>query len=357
MFGRVCFSYDKMFLTCFTGLEDKIVEPPYAEKDIETARMIFQRAVEYFKIPDEPPIETVKDFIREDGTVDLTNAPMVLVRTWEDGSKFLNLAFFYDGVFTVLADYNPLPAILDFLGDARQVISSRFPHWTDEEKEKHSEYEAFKMTLILFSRIYPRMNLAMQNFISEVVQAWFIDWRKFEAQVNSESGVRPIPVSEVKLFRDVLKGYEDDLLKLWLDVPDRKLEEKKIQLAREYPSILKHWQKLRGWCRNQDTDWREYAKAGRFLDTPDDLLDKLENSVAEKTFHFALEHAARRAGLLKLSQDAKVLEKRAQQIKITGYTPRQLLIFVKEGEKLLGEMQAQSILHPDQETGEAKKSA
>ena len=331
------------------------MEPPYTEKDIETARMIFQRAAEYFKIPDEPPLETVKDFIREDGTIDLTNVPTVMVRTWEEGSKFLNLAFFYDGVFTVLADYNPLPAILDFLGDARQLIISRFPQWTEEEKEKHSQYESFKMTLILFSRIYPRMNLAMQNFVSEVVQAWFIEWRKWEAQVYSESGIKPIPVSEIKEFRSLLKGHEDDLLKLWLDVPDRKLDEKKMQIAKEYPSILKHWQKIRGWCRNQDIDWREYAKAGRFFDTPDDLLDKLEVSGDEKTFHFALEHAARRAGLLKLSQDTKVLEKRAQQIKLTGYTPRQLLIFLKEGEKLLGEMQAQSPLHPNQETGEQGK--
>lgn len=328
------------------------MEPPYSEKDIETARMIFRRAVEYFKIPDEPSPETAKEFIREDGTIDFDNAPMVVVREWENGAKFLNMAYFYDGTLTVLADYNPIPAILDFIGEARQLISIRFPQWTDDEKDKHSEYEAFRMTVMLLLRIYPRMNLAMQNFVSEVIQAWFIEWRKFEAQVYSESGVKPVPVSEVKLFRGLLKGYEDDLLKLWLDVPDRKLDEKKMQFAKEYPSILKHWQKLRTWCRDEDLDWREYAKAGRFLDTPDDLLVKLENSDGEKTFHFALEHAARRAGLLKLSQDSKVLEKRAQQIKITGYTPRQLQTFLKEGEKLLGEMQAQSTLLPNQETGE-----
>jgi hypothetical protein len=338
-------------------LEDKVVEPPYTEKDIETARMIFRRAVEYFKIPDEPTPEAAQEFICEDGTLDLSKAPMVTVRTWDNGAKFLNLLYFYDGTLTVLADYNPLPAILDFLGDARQIISSRFPQWSDEEKEKHSEYEAFKMTLMLFSRIYPRMNLAMQNFVSEVVQAWFIEWRKWEAQVYSESGIKPIPVSEVKMLRGVLKGYEDDLLKLWLDVPDKKLEEKKMQFAKEYPSILKHWQKLRTWCRSEDVDWHEYAKAGKFLDTPDDLLDKLEESGAEKTFHFALDHGARRAGLLKFSQDAKVLEKRAQQIKITGYTPRQLITFLNEGEKLLGEMQAQNALPPNQEIGELEKPA
>ena len=331
------------------------MEPPYTEKDIETARLIFKRAIDYFKIPDEPPPEALKEYICEDGTVDLSNAPMVVVRKWDNGETFLNIAFFYDGIITVLADYNPVVSILDFLGEARQLITTRFPHWTDDEKEKHSQIEAFKMTIMLFSRLYPRWNLTMQNFVSEVIQAWFIEWRKWEAQVYSESGIKPSPVSEIKLFRDLFKGYENDLLKLWLDVPDRKLEEKKIQFAREYPAILKHWQKLRSWCRNQDADWREYAKAGKFLDTPDDLLDKLENSEADKTFHLALEHGARRAGLLKLSQDAQILEKRAKQIKVTGYTPRQLLNFLEEGQKLLGEMQPETVLHPDDRSDEAKK--
>jgi hypothetical protein len=330
------------------------MEPPYAEKDIETARFIFQRAVEYFKIPDEPTLETAQEFISEDGTLDLSKAPMVTVRTWDNGAKFLNLAYFYDGTLTVLADYNPLPAILDFLGDARQVISSRFPQWTEDEREKHSEYEAFKMTIMLFSRIYPRMNLAMQNFVSEVIQAWFIEWRKWEAQVYSESGIKPIPISETKEFRSLLKGYEDDLLKLWLNVPDRKLDEKKMQLAKEYPSILKHWQTLRTLSRADGNDWRDYSKPERFVDTPDDLLDKLEDSEAEKLSHFALEHAARRAGLLKFSQDDKILEKRAKQIKITGYTPRHLQNFLEEGNKLLEEMKAQSSFHPNNETEESK---
>lgn len=341
----------------FYDLEAVTVEPPYSEKDIETARRIFRRTIDYFNIPDEPSPETIKEFIRGDGTVDLSKTPIVVIRKWENGETFLNMAFFFNDVMTVLADYNPIVSILDFLGEARQLIANSFPTWSDDEKEKHAELEAFKMTIMLFSRLYPRWNLTMQNFVSEVIQAWFIEWRKWEAQVYSESGIKPFPVSETKLFRGLLKEYENDLLKLWLDVPDRKLEEKKIQFAREYPSILKHWQKLRLWCRNRDADWREYAKAGKFLDTPDDLLDKLENSDADKTFHLALEHGARRVGLLKLSQDAHILEKRAKQIRLTGYTPRQLMNFLEEGETLLGEMHAQSSLHPKKEIGESDESS
>src|SRR5205085_9521605 len=111
---------------------------------------------------------------------------------------------------------------------------------------------------------------------------------------------------------------------------------------------------LRTWCRDPNTDWREYAKIEKFSDTPDDLLDKLENSDAEKTSFLALEHAARRAGLLKVCQDEKILEKRAQQIKVTGYTPRQLQNFLEEGKKLLDEMQMQSPFRPDDMTSEPK---
>lgn len=335
------------------GPELTLMAVSHSEADIRIAKNLYQRAIDHFKIPDEPPLEAVKGFLKEDGTIDFSKAPpLVVVRTWGDGSKFLQLAFFYDDTLTVLADYSPVITILDFLDEARVLINSRLPSWPDHKKEVAAQYEAFKMTLMLFSRIYPRMNLFMQNFVSEVIQAWFIQWRKFEAQVNSESGVKSAPFSETKLFRGLLKEYENDLVKLWLNDAGKDLDEKKMQIAREYPATLRHWQRLRKMCRSEDLEWRDYARSARFLDTPDDLLDKLENADGEKTFHFALEHAGRRAGLMKLSQDANVLKKRAENIKVTGYTPRQLLTFLKEGEKLLGEMVASIALHPKLESGE-----
>ena len=329
------------------------MEPPYTTEDVELALRIFQRAIEHFKIPDESTLGSVKEYLREDGTIDFDRTPIVTVRKWENGVPFLNMVFFYGGNLTVLAEYNPLVSILDFIGEARRMFDSRYPFWTDEKRQASTEHEAFYMTVTLLSRIYPRMNLAMQNFVSEVIQAWDIRWRKFEARVASEVGIKPLAVSETKIFRSLLKEYSDDLLKLWLNSPDKRSEDKKKQFAQEYQSILKHWRKLREWCRKGDMDWREYAKPGKFSDTPDDLLDKLEDSEAGQTSHFALEHAARRAGLFKVTRDDKILKKRAQQIEVTGYTPRQLLTFLNEGEKLLGEMHAQSELHQKEETDEA----
>jgi hypothetical protein len=93
----------------------------------------------------------------------------------------------------------------------------------------------------------------------------------------------------------------------------------------------------------------------RLIPTHDsDLLIKLEETSYEKTSHLAIEHAARRANLLKITQEERVLQKRAQQIKVTGYTPRQLFIFLREGKKLLGEKEQNQPLHPNGETDESQ---
>jgi len=328
-------------------------ETPPSQKDIELASKVFDDAIRYFNIPDEPAIETAPEFLHEDGTIDFSKVPLVTIRNWGNGLKFLNLAYFFSGFLTVSADYNPTIAILEFLNDARNLLKTRFPQWSEDRIEKQAEHETLKMTLLLFSRLYPRMNLAMQNLVSEVISIWYKDWLKWEAQVCSESGIKPASVSDTKMLRGLLKDYENDVLKLWLDVPDRSLEEKKIQLAKEYPSILGHWQKLYNWCRKVDVDWREYAKAGKFLDTPDDLLNKLEDSSFEKISHLAIEHSARRVGLLKFTQDNTVLEKRAKDIKVTGYTPRQLFDFLSEGKVLLGEVQKKQPLHPESRSDES----
>ena len=334
------------------GRDNLMSEVVHTEEDIKIAVKIFEQTLKYFNVPSEPTEESTKEFTREDGTIDLSKVPLVSVREWDNGAKFLNLIYFYDGVLTVCAEYSPLISILEFLGEARKLINIRYPHWAEDERETSSQFETFRMTILLFSRLYPRMNLAMQSFVGEVIQAWFIDRRKWEAQVYSESGIKPIPVSETKEFRNLLKWHEDDLLKLWLKAPDRKLDEKKMQFAKEYPAILRHWQNLRTWCRSVGIDWRIYSKPEGFSDTPDDLLDKIQDSDSEKTSFLALEHAARRAGLLKVTQDEKILERRAQQIKVTGYTPRQLQYFFDEGKKLLDEMQVPTSLHPNNGTGE-----
>lgn len=311
--------------------------PPFTEKDMEIARTIFNRAIVYFKIPDEPTPESVKEITREDGTIDLQKFPLVFIKVWDGGQKFLNLIYLYDGILTVCAEYNPIVAILEFHEFAQKHLKARFPQVEDDEIEKWTEQEAFYMTLTLFSRIYPRMNLSMQNFVDEVIYHWVIEWRRFEAKFNSEHGVKSDPFSEKKFFRSLMKLHEDEVVNLFLDSKDGTSEQKKVQLAKEYYSILNHWKKLRKDYVNGNPDWREYTKAGKFLDTPNDLIDSLED--CRDISNLAFEHTGRRVGLINPDTKEEDLEKRRQGINVTGYTTRQLRNLKNEGEKLLKEMQ------------------
>lgn len=310
-------------------------EQIYSESDVATAVKIFERAIEVLKIPNEPTNEEAKDYIAEDGKLDFSKIRLVTIKTWPTGEKFLSLVYFYDGFFTVYADYNPTIAILDFIDEARSHLKSVFPQTEDAKIEEWVEIEATKMTFSLITRLYPRMNLAMRNFTDEVIRNWVIEWNDWAKEISIKSGVKLPKLPSRTFFRSLLKEYEDDVVKLWFGEPDRSQEEKKIQLAREYPAVLRHWQKRRKEYLREDQDWREYAKAGRFLDTPDDLLALLEDSRDISTL--ALEHTGRRAGLVNPDMKGKHLEMRKQGVEVTGYTSRQLRNFIRDGEKLLSE--------------------
>ncbi len=64
----------------------------------------------------------------------------------------------------------------------------------------------------------------------------------------------------------------------------------------------------------------DFAKSGRFQDTPDDLLKKLEDSdrfdaeaIGSKLSELAVEHAARRVGLIKKSSVSESAIKNRQK--------------------------------------------
>lgn len=237
----------------------------YPKKDIELAVRIFHRAIEIMKIPNDPTPEQGKEFLKEDGSLDFQKVPMRTIRTWVDGSKFLHLVYFYDGFYTVDADYNPLIAILGFLDSARNHLKTSFPLASAADIENWTEVEAYKMTFSLLSRIYQRMDLAMRTYTDEVIANWRIEYYRWAKKVNTEHGIKYSPFPERKYFRSVIKSYEEEIVNLWFDGTDRGLDDRKIQLAREYPSILKHWLKLRKDYVAGNEDWREYANAGKFL--------------------------------------------------------------------------------------------
>src|SRR5258708_1573541 len=201
--------------------EELMEDPIYSQEDMDTSLRIFQRAIDVFKIPDQPTIEQAKEYITDDGKLDFGKIPRLTIRTWDNGAKFINLLYFYDGLLTVEADYNPTIAILGFIDEARNHLKQNFPQAEGAEIEKWTEAEASKMMFSLVSRIYQRMDLAMRNYTDEVIRNWYIEWFKWAKKVNAEQGIKSPAFGEKAFFRDLLKEYEDDVVKLWFDNRDR----------------------------------------------------------------------------------------------------------------------------------------
>jgi hypothetical protein len=83
-------------------------------------------------------------------------------------------------------------------------------------------------------------------------------------------------------------------------------DEQRALISWEYPSLLRHWQKIKKLRQNKLANWRGYAKLDE-PDTPDDLLNRLAGKVPPGAAlggaylgipsTLAIEHAARRAGI------------------------------------------------------------
>ena len=82
-----------------------------------------------------------------------------------------------------------------------------------------------------------------------------------------------------------------------------------------------------------------------FEDTPDDLLEDLKGSHHRGMSLKALEHAARRVGIINPDcNDRAILEKRSSGIQATGYSDTALYKYLDGGRKVLKSMKVQRTL-------------
>ncbi len=241
----------------------------------------------------------------------------------------------------VEAVFYPFEAVLAFLAEARSYAQwTSLPDQTDEDKEKRAVQYAIDLTLIMIDNFYRRGELMMNSFTSEVIAQWRIENRQKLIQYQAERG------DKIELFKDptlekLLKDYTNEVLQLWKYQGQTLENFRKFRLAEEYDAIYKHW-KLISKVAGEDFDWRIYAKAQKFQDTPDDLLDKLENTdrvdkkaVENRISELALEHAARRVGLIKKrGVSESIIGLRKKGVRASGYTSAQLFSFLKEGRVL-----------------------
>jgi hypothetical protein len=179
-------------------------------------------------------------------------------------------------------DADAVQALVDSLKYIQATISELLPR-INQELIARSFYSLNKTALSANDR---RVLKNLRTTIIEPVNLAFEERRKeLVRQLRAEQGQRWHGGSEPEI-----------------DVSD----EQCARLSADYPTLLKHWRNVKTW-RKEKTNWRDHAKLD-FPDTPDDLLDRLDDDLLSQFDSdgedypnipsvLAHEHAARRCGI------------------------------------------------------------
>lgn len=274
-------------------------------------------------------------------------SPRVAIHYVGEAGNIPSLYFRFIGAEAPVAEafFYPIEAVHFFLTKAREFARSGSNQVAEEEFEKIAFERAVDITLIMIDNFYRRAELMMESFTYEVVAQWRIQTTQRFIHYHAERG-NIIEKRKDPTLENLLNIYTKDVLKLWKFQGQTQENWRKLTLAEEYEAVYKHWKRLSKML--SEDDWREYAKAGKFEDTPDDLLNKLENAdrvdeaaTEHRLSELAIEHAARRAGLVKKrGVSESVIKLRQKGIRATGYTSTNLFIFLKEGRELKERMKA-----------------
>jgi hypothetical protein len=246
-------------------------------EDAKIAIDIFRKALEY-RSQISPAIvgEEYRALSNEDRLKEMLTPRIGLA--YADETKTvpcLFLRFVGDESPILEALYYPYEAILSFLSEARS-----FARWItstnidDKQVEKIAFERTIDMTIIMIDHVYRRSELMMDSFVSEVITQWRIENAQRAIQYRAEQG-ESLPKRKDKSLDSIIAYYTKQVIELWKWQGQSTENLRKLQLAKEYDSIYRHWNRLINMI--DDDDWREYAKTKKFHDTPDDLLEKLEN--------------------------------------------------------------------------------
>ena len=238
------------------------------------------------------------------------------------------------------AFFYPIEAVLSFLDEARNLVKN-FPDKTEKEKEELVFNHTLDMTLLLFDNFYRRAEITMGYVTTEVIGQWHRNKQQEWIHTESERGNK-LAQKRDPFLDNLLDSYRKDIGNFWKYEGQIRNNWRKLSLAEEYEALYKHWSWLLRMSNDGSIDWRDYAKAGKFKDTPDDLLNKLldvdrstDETTSNKVSEIAIEHAARRAGLIKKTGVSGYAQnKRKEGIKVSDYSSQQLFTFLKEGREL-----------------------
>lgn len=249
----------------------------------------------------------------------------IFIRFVGDETPLANVLFF------------PIEAIWSFLQTARDYFRGPRITLTEEEIEKYSFNRSVDMLCIMLRNIYPRIMATMQAITDETINEWYRQEFENMREYSARQGIfTPDMEPQVKKIRQgILQDYKKEVGNVWRGEKQRFENYQKMRLAEEYEKLYKHWEAISLLYRSK-MEWLGYAKMPGFEDKPDDLLDELKGSHHRGKSLKALEHAARRVGLINLaSTDSSVLEKRKAGFQASGYSETALYKYLEEGKKVL----------------------
>lgn len=265
---------------------------------------------------------------------------------FSDEVKCIFIRFVGDETPLAQALFFPIESVWSFLNTARNYFNTPETTLTAEEIEKFSFNKAVDMFCIMLRNIYPRFMTTMHSITDETINEWYRQenerYREYRA-LKGEFVPSNDPVVK-RARQNIIKEYSNEVKNIWEGEKKRFENYQKVRFTEEYEKLKNHWDTISFLYRNKK-DWSGYAKMDGFQDTPDDLLEEMKGSHHRGMSLKALEHAARRTGLINSDcTDEQVLEKRKNGIHASGFSEPTLYKYLEEGKKTIKTVKEQQLL-------------
>ena len=302
------------------------------EKDAYIVLDIIKRTIAFLKYE---PIMSDEDFLKltPEQKYEEIMTPRFCLYKFTDEVDLVFIRFVGDETPLASVVYFPIEAVWAFLNAARNYFKSLAVSLSEEELEKLISLKAMDMLILMLRNIYPRIMATMRSITEETINEWYRQEHERYREHSARNGFL-VPDLEPKIKqvrRGILKEYRKEVGSVWQNEERLSEDYTKLRFAEEYEKLFKHWETISLLFRNK-RDWQGYAKMPGFEDTPNDILDEMKGSHHRGMSQKALEHAARRVGLVNLKcTDPAILDKRRAGIQCSGFSEQTLYRYLEEG--------------------------
>ncbi len=241
--------------------------------------------------------------------------------------------------------FYPIVAVWAFLDVARNYYKTPENKLTPEEIEKFAFNKAVNMFCIMLRNIYPRIEATLKSITSETINEWYRQEHQHFRAYYSQQG---IVITDDEIFykeirNKIINDHSKEVKGVWEREQKNFENYQKMRFAEEYKKLSEHWDTISILYRRK-RDWLGYAKRDGFQDTPDDLLEEMKGSHHRGMSLKALEHSARRVGLVNLDdRNEETVEKRRNGIQASGFSETTLYKYLEAGRKIIGLITTQQV--------------